>query len=149
MKFLWDWNLQVQYYIILTIQKTLSIQHYCPSISPSAESKIFPFSHNEYQVNKFSKVYVWKSHPKKAKWSKPKLLKYIRKGGKKRFLIWSPMEGSKLYGLWKVSKLVVLCSVPSLMAYGRFQTWWFMKCPSLVAYGRKGGNIHLISFSFP
>jgi hypothetical protein len=59
------------------------------------------------------------------------------------------MEGSKLDSVWKVSKLVVLCSVPNLVAYGRFQTWWFMKCPSLEAYGRRGENIHLISFSFP
>ncbi len=128
--------------------KTLSIEHYCPSISPSIQSKIFPFSHKEYKVNKFSKVYAWKSHPMKAKWSKPKPFKYIRKGGKKRFLIWWLMEGSKLDGLWQVPKLVALCNVPSLMAYGRFQAWWFMKCPSFVAYGRRGGNIHLIFFPF-
>jgi hypothetical protein len=59
------------------------------------------------------------------------------------------MEGSKLDGLWKVPKLVVLCNVPSLVAYGRFQAWWFLKCPSLVAYGRKGEYIHFIFFSFP
>jgi len=59
------------------------------------------------------------------------------------------MESSKLDDLWKVPKLVDLCNVPGLVAYGRFQAWWFMKCPSLMTYGRKGGYIQLIFFSFP